>query len=114
MVVKLGQHEVPLRKPAGFMLARDVGVAMGRNALRGLVAALGACWGGKALRSTLAGSQYDVCAWGGAIFDELMAAGIPEQEIYDAASEALRLLTDAPTEAGVERAAGFSAPQTAG
>jgi len=111
--VKIGQFTVKLVKPAGFMLARDVGIAMQKNALRGLVAALAACWGGKALRSTLAGSGYDACAWGGAVFDELMALGIPEEEIYEAAGQALRLLTGGPTEEGVERAAGFSEPPTA-
>ena len=114
MIVKLGNYEIPLKKPNGYMLSRDVGLAMQKNALRGLVAALGACWGGKPLKATLAGSGYDACAWGGAIFDELMTLGIPEEQIYEAAGEALRLLTGGPTEEGVSRAAGFSDPQTAG
>jgi len=114
VVVKLGNYEIPLKKPNGYMLSRDVGLAMQKNALRGLVAALGACWGGKPLKATLASSGYDACAWGGAIFDELMALGIPEEQIYEAAGEALRLLTGGPTEEGVSRAAGFSDPQTAG
>lgn len=112
MEVKLGQFTVKLVKPASFMVARDVGLAMQKNALRGLVAALAACWGGKPLRSTLAASNYDACAWGGAVFDELMALGIPEEQIYEAAGEALRLLTGGPTEEGVARAAGFSEAPT--
>jgi len=110
--VTLGQFKVKLVKPASFMVARDVGLAMQKNALRGLVAALAACWGGKPLKATLAGSGYDACAWGGAVFDELMALGIPEEQIYEAAGEALRLLTGGPTEEGVARAAGFSEAPT--
>ena len=112
MEVKIGQFTVKLIKPSSFMLARDVGLAMQKNALRGLVAALAACWGGKPLRSTLAASNYDACAWGGAVFDELMALGIPEEQIYEAAGEALRLLTGGPTEEGVSRSAGFSEAPT--
>ena len=112
MIVKLGNYEIPLKKPNGYMLSRDVGLAMQKNALRGLVAALGACWGGKPLKATLAGSGYDACAWGGAIFDELMALGIPEVDIYEAGQKALALCVEVPTEEAVARAEGFTAPQT--
>ena len=106
MQVKIGAHEIALKAPASFMVRREVAMAVQKNALRGLCAALGVCWGGKPLRT-----KYE---YGGQIFDELMGLGLPEGDIYAAGGKALELCVEAPSEAGVARAEGFTPPQTAG
>ncbi len=73
MEVKLGKFVVKLQKPTSFMAAREVTIAVGTSALRGLGAALGVCWSGKPLKATLAGCKYDTLAYGGAVVDELVA-----------------------------------------
>jgi len=109
MEVKLGKHVVELKKPASFMAAREVTVACGSNALRGLGAALGTCWGGKPLKSTLASCKYDTLAYGGAVVDELVALGIPEADIYDAGGKAIEMIVSSmPREEAVATAEGFT------
>lgn len=44
--VQLGPHTVSLRPPASFALGRSVLVTLRTDALLGLGAALGLCWGG--------------------------------------------------------------------
>jgi hypothetical protein len=80
MEVKLGKFVVKLQKPTSFMSAREVTIAVGVSALRGLGAALGVCWSGKPLKATLAGCKYDTLAYGGAVVDELVALGVTEAE----------------------------------
>lgn len=109
MQVTLGSHTVTLKAPASFMVRREVAVATQKNALRGLCAALGVCWGGKPLRVRY---EYDALAYGGQVFDELMGLGIPEAEIYAAGGKALELCVEVPTEANVARAEGFTDPET--
>jgi hypothetical protein len=111
MTVTIGTHTIPLKAPASFMVRREVAMAISKNALRGLCAALGVCWGGKALRTKY---TYDALAYGGEVFDELMALGLPEADIYAAGSKALELCVEAPTEAGVARAEGFTPAPTEG
>jgi hypothetical protein len=111
MTVQLGTHTVPLKAPASFLIRREIALAVGTNAIRGLCAALGVCWGGKPLKAKY---NYAPLPYGGEVFDELMTLGIPEAEIYAAASKALELCVDVPTEDGVARAAGFTLPQTEG
>ena len=82
---------------------------MSKSALRGLCAALGVCWGGKPLKARY---QYDALAYGGDVFDELMALKLPEEQIYEAGSKALALCVDAPTEEGTARAEGFTEAPT--
>ena len=43
MLVNLGKFSVTLKKPSSFTLAREVTMAVGTSAIRGLGAALGAC-----------------------------------------------------------------------
>lgn len=113
--VQLGAHAVTLRTPPSFALGRAVSVAVGANALLGLGAALGVCWAGKPLKATTKAHGHDLCAYGGAVVDELHALGIPEADIWAAASTAMELLTaTTPTEAGVSAAADFTGPPTAG
>jgi hypothetical protein len=113
--VQLGQHSVALRTPPSFAVARVVSVALGQSPLLGLGAALGACWGGKPLKATLRAHQHDTCAYGAAVVDELHALGIPEADIWAAASVAVELLgSSTPTEAGVVAAADFTGAPTAG
>lgn len=109
MQVTLGSHTVTLTAPKSFMVRREVAIATQKSALRGLCAALGVCWGGKPLRVRY---EYDALAYGGQVFDELMGLGIPEADIYAAGGKALELCVEVPTEAGVARAEGFTAPQT--
>ena len=111
MQVQIGEHIVALKSPASFMVRREVAMAVQRSALRGLCAALGVCWGGKPLRTKY---EYDALAYGGQVFDELMALGLPEADIYAAGAKALELCVEAPTEAGVARAEGFTPPPTEG
>jgi hypothetical protein len=111
MTVQLGAHTVPLKAPASFLIRREIALAVGTNAIRGLCAALGVCWAGKPLKAKY---NYAPLPYGGEVFDELMTLGIPEAEIYAAASKALELCVDVPAEDGVARAAGFTAPQTEG
>jgi hypothetical protein len=111
MLVKLGAHEVPLKAPPSFALRTAVQLALGANAAFGLGAALGVCWGGKPLRVTLKGCGHSIPEYGAAVLDELHGHGIPEADLWDAASKALSVLSGSgPTEAGVEAAAVFSEP----
>jgi hypothetical protein len=113
MEVTLGKHKVTLKKPTSFMSAREVTIAVGTSALRGLGAALGVCWTGKALKASLSGCKYDTLAYGGAVVDELVALGVTEAEIYTAGKEALDLVLEAiPREPEVATVEGFTDPQT--
>ena len=109
VVVQIGAHTVPLKSPASFLVRREIALAVGTNAIRGLCAALGVCWGGKPLKAKY---NFQPLPYGGEVFDELMALGVPEADIYDAASKALELCVDVPTEEAVARAASFTGPQT--
>ena len=112
MEVKLGKFVVTLKKPSSFMSAREVTIAVGVSALRGLGAALGVCWSGKPLKATLAGCKYDTLAYGGAVVDELVALGVTEAEIYTAGKEALDLVIEAiPREPEVATVEGFTDPE---
>ena len=111
VTVTLGTHTVPLKPPASFLVRREIALAVGTNPIRGLCAALGACWAGKALKAKY---TYQPLPYGGEVFDELMALGVPEADIYAAASKALELCVDAPTEEAVARAASFTPAQTEG
>jgi hypothetical protein len=106
--VQLGPHAVTLRAPPSFALGRVVSMALSQSPLLGLGAALGVCWGGKPLKASLKAHQHDACAYGAAVVDELHALGIPEGEIWTAASAAVELL------AGVAAAADFTAAPAAG
>jgi hypothetical protein len=108
MTITLGIHTITLRQPPSMMIRRDVALAVQKNPIRGLCAALGVCWGGKPLKARFA---YDALGYGGDVFDELMSLGIPEADIYAAAGKALELLNDTPTEPNVARAEGFTEPQ---
>lgn len=112
--VQLGSHTVPLRPPASFALGRSVLVTLRTDALLGLGAALGLCWGGKPLKTTLRACGHSLPEYGAAVVDELHALGIPEADIWAAGSAAVELLTAAPTEAGVAAAEGFSGLPKAG
>jgi len=107
--VQLGTHTVSLKAPPSFLVRREITLAVGSNAIRGLCAALGVCWGGKPLKAKY---TFQPLPYGGEVFDELMALGIPEADIYAAASKALELCVDVPTEEAVARAASFTGPQT--
>ena len=109
--VQLGTHTVPLKAPASFLVRREVAIAVGTNPIRGLCAALGVCWGGKPLKAKYA---YAPLPYGGEVFDELMALGVPEADIYAAASKALELCVNVPTEEAVARAASFTPRPTEG
>ena len=113
MEVKVGKYTVELRKPASFMISREVTVALGSNALRGLGAALGACWGAKPLKATLAGCKYDMLAYGGAVVDELVALGVPESDVSAAGSKAVDIIVASlPREEEVATAEGFTVGPT--
>lgn len=113
--VKLGTYDVTLRPPSSFALGRAVLVGLQANSILGLGAALGVCWGARPLKASLRASGHNVAEYGAAVVDELHALGIPEADIWAAASVAVDLLTGAqPTEAGVAAAEGFSAPTKAG
>jgi hypothetical protein len=105
--VQLGAHSVPLKSPPSFLVRREIAMAVQTNAIRGLCAALGVCWAGKPLKVKYA---YNPLPYGGDVFDELMALGIPEGDIYAAASKALELCVASPTEEGTARAEGFTDP----
>ena len=111
VVVQLGAHTVPLKSPPSFLVRREIALAVGTNPIRGLCAALGVCWNGKALKAKY---NFAPLPYGGEVFDELMALGVPEADIYAAASKALELCVDVPTEENVARAAGFTPPPTEG
>lgn len=108
-MVKLGKFAVELQRPTSFMLAREVTIATGQSALRGLGAALGVCWSGKPLRASLAGCKYDMLAYGGAVVDELVGLKVPEADIYTAGKEALDLIVASlPREEAVATTEGFT------
>jgi hypothetical protein len=107
VTVTLGTHTVPLKAPIA-MRRTQVDLAVRKSPLEGLCAALGLCWGGKALRTVY---DYNACAYGEQVFEELTLLGFEPEEIYAAAQKALALCRDVPTEAGVARAEGFTAPQ---
>jgi len=109
VVVQLGAHSVQLAAPKSTAMRRDVQNCAPINPHRALWAALGACWAGKPLKAKFA---FNALAYGGEVFDELMALGIPEEDIYAAAGKAFSLCGDVPTEEAVARAEGFTAPQT--
>lgn len=111
VVVQLGTYTVALKAPASYMVRREVSLAVGTNAIRGVCAALGVCWAGKPLKAKYA---YAPLPYGGDVFDELMALGVPEADIYAAATQALELCVNVPTEEAVARAADFTAPQLEG
>lgn len=112
MDIKLGKFNVTLKKPSSFMAAREVTIAVGVSALRGLGAALGVCWASKPLKTTLAGCKYDSLAYGGAVVDELVALGVTEAEIYTAGKHALDLVIEAiPREPEVATVEGFTDPE---
>ena len=104
-IVQLGPHAVTLRAPPSFALGRVVSMALSQSPLLGLGAALGVCWAGKALKAKY---NFQPLPYGGEVFDELMALGVPEADIYAAASKALELCVDVPTEEAVARAADFT------
>jgi hypothetical protein len=108
VTVTLGTHTVPLKAPPSACLRREVVAAIGINTVRGLCATLGVCWAGKALKAKY---NFQPLPYGGEVFDELMALGIPDADIYAAAGKAIDLCLEVPTEAGVARAEGFTAPQ---
>ena len=108
-MVTLGKHKVELKKPTSFMICREVTLAVGQNALRGMGAALGACWGAKPLKATVAAHKYDMLAYGGAVVDELVAIGVPEAHIYEAGRQALDLIiATIPREDEVATTEGFT------
>jgi hypothetical protein len=107
--VQLGAHTVPLKAPASFLVRREIAMAVQANAIRGLCAALGVCWAGKPLKVKY---NYNPLPYGGDVFDELLALGIPEADIYTAAGAALQLCIEAPTEEGTARAEGFTPRET--
>jgi hypothetical protein len=107
VTVTLGTHTVPLKAPIA-MRRTQVDLAVRKSALEGLCAALGLCWGGKALRTAY---DYNACAYGEQVFEELTSLGFAAEEIYAAGVKALELCRDVPTEAGVARADSFTAPQ---
>lgn len=112
--VTLGAHTVPLRPPSSFALGRAALVLLNTNTLLGLGAALGLCWGGKALKTSLRAHGHSMGDYGAAVVDELHGLGIPESDIWTAASSAVEILTGTqPTEAGVAAAENFTAPTTA-
>lgn len=112
--VQLGAHQVPLRPPPSFALGRAAVVLMSTNSLLGLGAALGLCWGGKPLKASLRAYSHSMGDYGAAVVDELHALGIPEADIWTAASTAVAILTGAqPTEAGVAAAESFTGATTA-
>lgn len=111
VVVQLGAHTVPLKSPPSFLVRREIALSVGTNPIRGLCAALGVCWNGKPLKAKYA---FQPLPYGGEVFDELMTLGVPEADIYAAASKALELCVDVPTEEAVARAAGFTPPPTEG
>jgi len=105
ITVQLGAYTVSLKAPASFLVRREIAMAVQTNAIRGLCAALGVCWAGKALKAKY---TYNPLPYGGDVFDELLALGIPEAEIYAAAGKALELCVGSPTEEGTARAEGFT------
>jgi len=107
VTVTLGTHTVPLKAPIA-MRKTQVEIAVRKSVLEGLCAALGLCWAGKDLRTQY---DYNACAYGEQVFEELTSLGFPAEEIYAAAQKALALCRDVPTEAGVARADSFTAPQ---
>lgn len=109
--VTLGAHTVPLRRPTSIAARRDVQIAVSKNPIRALCAALGLAWGGKPLRARYA---YDPLAYGGEVLDELVGLGIPESDVYAAASRAFELMADAPTEEGTQAAEDFTVPPRGG
>lgn len=112
--VQIGTVEVTLKAPTSFAMGRSAIVAMQANSLLGLGASLGLCWAGKPLRTTMKAHGYSVLEYGAAVLDELHGLGVPESDIWAAASVALELLTGAqPTEAGVVAAESFTVPTTA-
>lgn len=111
VVVQLGTHTVTLKAPASFLVRREIALSVGTNPIRGLCAALGVCWGGKPLKAKY---NFQPLPYGGEVFDELMALGVPEVDIYAAASKALELCVDVPTEDNVARAADFTVAPTEG
>ena len=123
ITVRLGAHDLLLRRPTSTATAWDVASSTGRSASRGVAAALGVCWhrwagpelgSPRRLAARLEAARWDVLAYGGLVFDELVAAGLTPGAILSAGTTALAWLVEGlPTEQEVAAAADFSAGEAA-
>ncbi len=107
---KIGGVAVTLTPPKSLAVAYDV-LGAGDNANRKCWAALAVCYAGGPLviKAKLKDHRYDVLAFGGAVFDELSAAGHDPNEVTMAGIGALRMLGGMLPGAGeVEDAVGNS------
>lgn len=92
--VTLKGVEVPLKPPGSLALAYDVAGASGKNPLRAMYAALGACWAGKQRLRAKFTDTYVALEFGGQVFDELVKWGATPAEVQEAGGVALALLCE--------------------
>lgn len=105
--VKVGSREVVLTLPKSMSVRYDVAAYYNVNSTRALAAALGLCWGALGKPKAKYEDSYSVGAYGGAVFDELLARGVSAQEIALAGSWAYVLIARSlPQAKEVDRAEG--------
>ena len=91
----VGGVALVLQPPSSLALAYDVCGVADANANRACWAALAVCYRGGPLRitETLKAHRYDVLEFGGAVFDELVAAGHDPKDLTAAGIASLKLIT---------------------
>lgn len=104
-IMTLGDLEVPIRPPSLQSVIVDLQLELttGRGSHRVWAACVGLCWGGpKAPRADFAKHRFDVLAYGGAVYDELIARGIPGGDIPEAGLRCWRVMAGLPVDGPIE------------
>jgi hypothetical protein len=109
---KVGPHEVELVVPAAFSIRREIALAFNQNRERAFFAALAACWKGPGRpKARYDAHDYNPLKFGGAVMDELHAAGIDVNEAIAAGAAAWMLLSASVFAPDIKAAAVPSEPE---
>jgi hypothetical protein len=101
----LGGREVPIKLPELESVRMDVHVELTatRNGHRVWAALVGLCWDGPRKPSAdYARMRFDVLAYGGAVWDELIKRGVPADEVIAAGVRCWRLINGLPADRPLE------------
>lgn len=91
-LVQLGAKTIELRAPQDYVTCLEIETSRPRNIVRAMGAALGACWTGHPLKSSLAACSHDVMVYGGAVWRELLERNAPPADLAKAGRQALELV----------------------
>lgn len=108
--VVLGGREITISAPSSYTERSEIWLLAADNRVRGIAAALGACWRGPGRpKVRYAACGYSPAVYGGRVLDELVERGYPLAEILRAGGVALEVLAGGlVTEQEVADAEGFS------